>query len=267
MSTSNPTETPAVWQATLHPDRVTGPLWQAARTSVETINLALNALEVADLAVPPEAPKALFALGFGGVRDPAERKAAYTNWLLGKGFQEITRGVRQTLEEAFLYCELFKTVGGSVLWGDVLAIRKKAGKKDFGALLRGVSQRLHTPLIFAQEFQSLQDVRNCLEHRAGIVGTEDVGDDGRLKLVLPRLAPFVVENGVEVEVQQGHRVSRGTVIGMKRVNRTREYVEGQRIVFTAEEFQEIAFSCVYFANDIATKLPTPVAALPRGEAL
>jgi hypothetical protein len=45
---------------------------------------------------------------------------------------------------------------------------------------------LTTPLAFGAEFLSIQKVRNCLEHRGGVVGTQDADIDGILRLSFPR---------------------------------------------------------------------------------
>jgi hypothetical protein len=46
-----------------------------------------------------------------------ERYDLYENWLLGKGFQELARGVHETLEEALLFVEMVKYQPGQTTWG------------------------------------------------------------------------------------------------------------------------------------------------------
>jgi hypothetical protein len=102
----------------------------------------------------------------------------------------------------------------------------------------------------------MQDVRNCLEHRDGIVGDADVEtNSATMKLRLPRLKVYVERAGEEVEVAAGTRVQRGENIIVSTTFREREWQLGSRVTFSPEEFQEIALACWHFANDIGTKLP------------
>ena len=71
-------------------------------------------------------------------------------------------------------------------WSDFQAAmasaHKEATKLNFPDLLDAVNKRLKTPLHFEDEFLSFQKVRNCLEHRAGIVSPADA-DDGKVGIV------------------------------------------------------------------------------------
>ena len=67
----------------------------------------------------------------------------------------------------------------SATWEDVLAsVRKPASKLSFPDLLATVNAGLSSPLDFEREFLSMQKVRNCLEHRAGVVRKQDLDEDG-----------------------------------------------------------------------------------------
>jgi ribosomal protein S3 len=64
-------------------------------------------------------------------------------------------------------------------------------------------------------------------------------------------------NGKEVEVGPGFVAGEGgATISIKRVNRERIYRVGEKIEIDATQFQEIAFACHLFAEDIASKLHT-----------
>lgn len=64
----------------------------------------------------------------------------------------------------------------------------------------------------------------------------------------------------EVELEPGAIVDPGdgskeVQVCSQRVTRTRAYRLGERITFTADEFQEIAFACTLFLGDLVAKLP------------
>ena len=161
------------------------------------------------------------------------------------------------LEEAFLYLGAYKTLGAVITWGDVLEMRRVASAYSFPDLLRKVDEGLPSPLIFTAEMLSLQKVRNCLEHRGGIVGDKDLDASGKLKLVLPRWAFFAKEDSGDVEIYPDYRAKKDTALVMKRVSREREYALGDRIAFTPQEFTEIAHSCWLLSQDLGQKSPHP----------
>jgi hypothetical protein len=85
--------------------------------------------------------------------------------------------------------------------------RKRAGEANFPDLIAQVNQGLTAPLHFESQFVSLQKVRNCLEHRDGVVGGKDVDPDTKvLRLALPRLKLFYETDGKEIEGGKGSQV-------------------------------------------------------------
>src|SRR5437764_47230 len=89
---------------TLQPDAVVAPAQRAIQESVETVDFCLGAIEKADLKKAPEGSGTGFGMRFSGPEiSEAERKTQHSNWVLSKGFQELSRGIRAMLEEAYLY--------------------------------------------------------------------------------------------------------------------------------------------------------------------
>jgi hypothetical protein len=116
-------------------------------------------------------------------------------------------------------------------------------------------------MAFDDDFRSFQKVRNCLEHRAGVVGAIDVDETQHLTLMLPRLKMFYLKEGNEIELEVGAIIDRYehpemVEILIKRETRTKSYALGDKVRFNASEFHEIAFACHMFAGDLASKLPS-----------
>ncbi len=207
-----------------------------------------------------------------------ERRETYQNWVLSKGFQDLARGIRETLEEAVFYLAMVKKEPGMTTWGqveaDMAAIRAGAARLQFPQLLSDVNSGLVEPMAFDAEFASLQKVRNCLEHRGGRVSQRDVDPaTGTLMLSFPRLRAFYMRGKQEIEVVPGEAIDthdpensfgEGEEVPIymnTRVMRSREYALGEPVIITASDFFEIAMACQLFASDVAAKLPTlaPVA--------
>jgi hypothetical protein len=195
-----------------------------------------------------------------------ERRRMYENWLLAKGFQDLARGVRESLEEAALYLALVsnppKRISTSSSLEDLLdSMRKPATRLSFPELLDRVNSGLTSPVEFKSEFLSIQRVRNCLEHRGGIVRKQDLDAQGAaLTLSFPRLKFSYMRGSEQIQLARDQRVddgSRGPEVQVlsRIVTRSRTYRLGERVTFAANEFSEIAMACSFFGTQLAGRLP------------
>jgi len=120
---------------------------------------------------------------------------------------------------------------------------------------------------------SLQQARNCLEHRGGIVGADDCKGTPTFKLSFPRVKLFYVREGAEVEVSAGSAIEPNegqshAQIMLRLELQTRQFAVGDRLSFSAAEFNSIALAVMQMGEHVANRLPpatAPVAA-PRAAA-
>jgi len=174
-----------------------------------------------------------------------------------------TRTSAAQRSRAYLYVALLQMKDELPTYGDLEValpqVKKKASRAKFPELLRLVNEGLDIPLAFEAECQSLQKVRNCLEHRAGMVGPEDTKGADALRLVLPILKVYVMHNGEEVELQydmgEARHVHAGQAIYMRRDSRERYYKLGESIQLTPADYQEITQASWIFVSDLVVKLP------------
>lgn len=259
-------------QLTLNPGGVVEPLQRIVIVASEVVSAALNAIENGHLS-PGTIHGGYIGYKFTGLElSEEERRETYRNWILGKGFQDLARGVRETLEEALFYLHAIEMGSGHTTWNklqeDLQRFRSNAEKLKFPKLLAEVNSRLTEPMTFEDEFASLQKARNCLEHRRGCVGPRDVdASTNTLTLSFPRLRMFYKRGNDEVEVVPGEAIDthcddnpfgsdEDVPIYMNRVSRSRVYRLGEPVVISSSDFVEIAMACQLFANDILMKLPT-----------
>lgn len=245
---------------TLNTAGVLAPIQRAIRQTVDVVTFCLNAIEQGDLSGWPQTDLMRFALHINDEMSAEERKAAYTHWLLSKGFQDVARGTKQMLEEAYFYNGMVARAGGLRTWAGVQAaeqkLRQAASNKRFPQLLDEVKKRLTSPLHYERELLSLQDVRNCLEHREGIVRERDVDPaTGALHLRWPRLRLFYDDEGRRIELGRGSQVEKDTALMADIVVEEREFKLGERVIFKADEFHDIGFGCLTIANDLVQRLP------------
>lgn len=253
-------------RVTLNPAGVAQPVQRAALIATDVVAACLTAFAEGNLG-RPEMPDQLIHIGFIGPEwSSDERRAIYKSWLLAKGFQDLARGVRETLEEALLYLEVLRWKPGPMTLTALETKRAKLHKRvlgfNFPQLMAEVNRGLTSRVAFEEEFLSMQRVRNCLEHRRGIIGVQDLDKgDSALTLRVPRPKIFYMRNGEQVEVRRDEPVDAQdgepeVDILCRLETRSVRYEMGQRIEFTATDFRQIAAACYVFAHDLANKLPT-----------
>ncbi len=253
----------------LNQDAVMAPALNALRLAGGTIVIALKAIDEADLAGPVSIQGPNLAFQFDdGAADADARRAMYKSWLLAKGFQDLVRGLRETLEAAFVWIELLKLNGQPLPQGGLAAhiegLRASANKKNFPDLMAAVNAGLAAALNWEAAFMSLQKVRNCLEHRGGVVSQDkDAGaGNANLTLTFPRMQIVIRQGEQEVELVPPMHLAEGGDVLMRPALREHAYPVGTTITFDTESFGEIAFASWMMAADLVGKLPKPPAPPP-----
>lgn len=258
---------------TLNPAGVADPAKRAILTSTQVVSTCLRLIATDDLSASKlQAGLISYQFNAPDLTDN-EQRSLFQNWLLAKGFQDLARGVREMLEEAAFYLTMTEFNLGVTTADQVDAhianARTTAQKLNFPQLLNRVNGSLGKPIMFISEYLSLQKVRNCLEHRNGLVAAQDVDPaSGYLTLSFPRLQAFYMKGEEEVEVVPGEVIDTpeteypsktvdGIQIMIRRVARSCDYAIGERIHITEADFAEIAMACHLFADDLTSKLPIP----------
>jgi len=249
-----------VVNVTLNTGGVLAPVQRAIRQTVDVVTFCLNAIEQGDLSGWPQDDMMRFALSFTDEVSAKARKAAYAHWLLSKGFQDLARGIHLMLEEAYFYNGMVASAGKLRTWGQLQTVqqelREAAGKMQFPQLLDEVSKALTSPLHYERELLSLRNVRNCLQHRDGIVQERDLDPQTKvLRLALPRGKLFYEDAGQEIELVKGFVTEKEVEARFKVVIAEREFKLGERVTFNADEFHDIGFGCLAIAHDLVNRLP------------
>ncbi|MGJ4916600.1 hypothetical protein ACQR10_19520 [Bradyrhizobium sp. HKCCYLRH2060] len=258
----NQTRGPHTINLTLHPDAVAAPAHRAAMICREVVDLYFDALSKADLSQPPVPPEdTFFRFSISGPEMSAEhRRGVHERWILSRAFQDLMRGVRASLEEAYFFIELFSlerivAPSSGTLDEVLMPYRAKAQKLNFPDLMAYVNSALDSPVAFSEAYRSLQAARNCLEHRGGIVGLQDLDSSGLLKISVPRLKAFIEKDGVEIELFKNFYVEQETVLQMRAETRDLVFRLGQPLLISASDFEDIAYACANFGTLLAQQLP------------
>jgi hypothetical protein len=256
----------------LNLDAVIAPAQNAVVLSSEIVDFFSDAIAKADLSKKPFNDATQYKFKTPEI-SAADRKAMYENWIFLKAFQDLMRGVRASLEQAYLFLELLskpQQVRSDTTLEEFLApLRRKAAMLRFGDLLDQVNSKVDPPLNFVAAYHSLQRARNCMEHRNGIVGDVDAPGGGVMVLRFPRVKNFYLRKGEEIELEAGHIVDAAD--GKEQVQvftkidlRERRFSRYDRLSISINDFNEIAFACNYFASELAAKTAAVKPARPQG---
>lgn len=249
----------------LDPNRLLFIVESAVMATTEIVNFHFNALSKADLSTAAMRPETI--VKFPKLKLSAEqRRAMHENWILAKAIHELLRAVRNSLEEAHVFVKLLNKehkIGSNATLAEFLGpFRSKAAGLEFPKLLEAVNQELDPKLNFTGSYKSLQKARNCLEHRNGVISKKETHGSDKFDLTFPRIKLFYLREGEEVEVTKGCTISPGddresVEVFMKLDVRQRSFAVGERLTFTSEEFNEIAFACYFLGQQLSTRLPRP----------
>lgn len=251
---------------TLNPDGVAAPIHRSVRLAAEALAVCLPANEAYDFSQAFEIGPPMHRIKFEPIADTDSRRSELSAWIIGQAVGEVARGVRAALEEAYLFSviatEKPSTIGQLQL--TVECARRDANGCTNPKLLERLGGLLKGPLMFEAELTSLQRLRNCLEHRAGIVGERDATNDGQMVLALPRLAIMHRVGGEPREVRPNVPLADGeNELWVQRVKGETAFRLGERVTLTTERLGEMLLACHLFAADLVERLPVPIA--PKSE--
>jgi hypothetical protein len=256
---------------------VGNPAQLAAREVHDIFAIAYPAVGDADLGnVAPLADQTVHMQMEVLGRSPDDERASVMRRLMAMCISDLSRGIRQTLEHASAHAELVRArpemfrsdddFGSEDERADaiVAAVERfktealsKAQSMRYPQLLAKVQKDLSAPLHWAPELTSFQKVRNCLEHRSGIVGSQDVDEAGTLVLSLPYLEAGIIErDGLRRPMRLGMPLKNASAMHFQVAVRQHTFKLGEPIVVEPKQIAEIAFAVWLFASDIVDKLST-----------
>lgn len=253
----------------LNGDAALRPMILAARCCVEVMSVGCAAISSTNLNKLPVEKSDLIRITFDEV--PASEidnhKTALSMWLIKRAFEGLVHGIREALEQVYLYLRILHHPFGPMtleefqqLHSDII---QEGSRPNFLQLVDKIGILLGYPLPYAHELSSLQKVRNCIIHRYGVVGTSDVtAGTGALQVHVPTLKMFLTKDGEEREIRQGAYVTAGTSITIKLATAEWSYSLGSKVELSQSDLKMMAIAVSMIADLIKAALPTKRASGP-----
>lgn len=189
-------------------------------------------------------------------------KETFVQWVIGNGLRELVEVFALFLDQVYK-CILHtapeepngetETALSKFERGN---IKQKLDKlKDFG---------LESQFISATDFETLNVARNCLTHRAGIVGhgaqskNDFNGEGNTLRVAWKAVVAFLnLPDGTRAPWKQGElkdHYPAGTKLSFEVITRTKITTAGERIKLEPFELAEICFNFLHAADELYKQL-------------
>jgi hypothetical protein len=191
--------------------------------------------------------------------DLEKGRRAYRRWIVSSGVRDAVESVSRFLETIRAVLAVWslgrKQTPGEAVWGEDWNHTMYREASQFHR--RGLPDKIafltkQYGLSFDADsialLLSINQVRNCLVHRAGVVSKLDVDEDSTLKLRWLRLTTIVSDSSGEREVELPVVVQPGGKAVLRSHPDIREYKLGEIIELDAVDFNNVAWTLLTFGN-------------------
>ncbi len=177
---------------------------------------------------------------------------AWHAWILRNGFRDIAEtlnGLLEEIQQVLAYWELAhpqQTIKiRSEDWNEKIVRRanqfhRRTLPQKLDILERQYSFTLD-PILLSQAI-SINNARNCLTHRGGIVSSVDVDATGQFTLEWSALVLLTKINGQEQEITLPYETKVETEVTIATRRKTKTFNVGQLISVTTEEFSQLCWT-------------------------
>lgn len=196
----------------------------------------------------------------------SKQKQITLNWSLTKGFEDFINGLIKSFKETYKYLKIFTlsqeppgTRSRKEMEKEFQKIEIDIEKFSFPQFIEKIEKLLKRTLPLKEKILSVNQLRNCLVHRHGIVGEKDIKNsptgDLRLKWIL--LTFWTTKNEQQTEITYNFRKD-GVIVdnlSFKTINKEKVFKQGDKISLDINEFNGIAYTCALFAKKIFSLMP------------
>ncbi len=194
-------------------------------------------------------------LSFHDVKDKSSQ------WLLTSFLTDSINSTGVFLDECRKICALFRLSGkGKVSGQELNNIFQQEWKKyhelGFPAKFKHLRDEFTVETPFEGHFLSLNQARNCLVHRKGIVSNKDINENGKL-VIKWRIMELVVtspDGKEEVVIESPRIIESGGSLGYRLRDRERDFEVGQKITLELTELYQNIITLYSFATELVKSI-------------
>ncbi len=194
----------------------------------------------------------------------AEYKHNFRAWVISNALREVHESFVEYMEKVNEACLTFQWVAREKTPEECDRLQKKFHSAGFPDKLDILRRNFAVTTQHDCGLRSINSTRNCLTHRRGVVGTDDLNDGGKLTLQWRALEIYIIPAGGEPVLNRDIPPSgipmRGGAIESKYVERQCSFSDGQLIELSTLQLAEI---CA-FADEAAVELANTAVEFARG---
>jgi hypothetical protein len=182
-------------------------------------------------------------------------KSEYERWIIANGFREIIEIFSIFLEEIHTACLTLAWNTGKYTSAECDKMRENFRTAGLPNKFMVLEQRFYTISNDKHHILSINKARNCLTHRNGIVGKNDIDDSGELKITWVDIEILIVPKGKSpissTNIRKGGILTpEGGHIESHNVTRELVFKKGDYLKFTPRQISEICL----FVNSAAIQI-------------
>jgi hypothetical protein len=172
-------------------------------------------------------------------------KEEFRLWIEAGGFRELVETFIGYIDRVHHTCLVMKAVHEKAPLSAVEDTQAKFAEQGFPNKLNVLKQRFRVPPSNTNHLLALGKARNCLVHRLGIVGDEDLKEDTALRVSWLGADFFIEEpNGNRVPFTQDSLpiyLPDGGTVCLQMVDRVRPFAVGEKVLLSTRDLAEICW--------------------------
>lgn len=250
--------TPEPLQITINLDALLGELQFSLQTAINLVAISLRA-------TPPESmddlrlPQEVFATTFAqsGRWSHAEALEKHQTWAIANGLRDAVEGVSSFIESAhrvLAVWDLASANGGRVTYGEYQkamdgAAFHRLGLPDKLTHLKS-EHGLAINETLVRQVLSVNNARNCLVHRRGIVSQRDLNTTDSMLVEWRKLHVFLQDEDGEHEFVVGKLIEKESTVCIRVQDEQKAFALGARVSFTIQEFADVTWGLYSFGTEL-----------------
>jgi hypothetical protein len=250
--------TPEPLQITINLDALLGELQFSLQTAINLLAISLQA-------TPPESmddlrlPQEVFATSFAqSVRwSHAEALEKHQTWAIANGLRDAIEGVSSFIESAHRVLSVWDLASkndGRVTYGEYQKAMEgtafhRLGFPDKLTHLKS-EHGIAIDETLERQVLSVNNARNCLVHRRGIVSQRDLNTVDSMLVEWRKLHVFLRNEDGEHELVIGKMIEKESTLCIQVRDGQRAFALGERVSFTIQEFADVTWGLYAFGTEI-----------------
>jgi len=177
-------------------------------------------------------------------------------WIIANGFRELVETFSHFLSTVYGIYYFFEHTETTM--GDINKANRQFEYKGIEDQMDILTGLLNLDGRFSPMFASLNQARNCMAHRRGVVGLKDISEPDQPFVLLWRTKTAVLEDehGTDIfrNIGDGIRVEKGRRISIVEVERSKNFDMGEPIRLSRLDLSEICFGVTIAMEYVRTCL-------------